>query len=189
MIGTLPQSSLRKFWMLAAAALTGSKWSFMALGNRSKFFPNYFLMCFNKETLTMARTLNVELISRFFSILASASDVLGHQGTFMVLALLLHFVALGVIWFVFLFQRKCAQLVLKKIHLARLFTGEYCFAFPAAGLGCWGFQDASRVWYVAVSGCSGWQWNEAEGLSQATNKCLAWVWMPLPFFDLALTKR
>lgn len=27
------------------------------------------------------------------------------------------------------------------------------------------------------------------GIPQATNKCLAIVWMPLPFFDLELTKR
>lgn len=104
----------------------------------------------------MARTLNVELMGRFFSVLASATDVLGHQGTLMVLALLWLFVALGVMGVVFLFQRKRAHLPLKKIYLARLFTGEYCFASPAAGLGCWGFQDASRVWYMAVPGCSGW---------------------------------
>lgn len=144
----------------------------MALGNRSKFFPNYFLMCFNKETLAMARAWNVELIW-FFSVLASATDVLGHKGTFMVLALLWLFVALGVIEFVFLFQRKCAHLLLKEIHLVRLFTGKYCFASPAAGLGCWGFQDASRVWYMAVPGFSGCSGMRLDGLPQATNKCLA----------------
>lgn len=110
--------------------------------------------------LTTTRTLNVEFIW-FLSVLASATDVLYHEGTFMVLALLWLFVALGVIWFVFLCQRKCAHLLLKKIHLARLFTGKYCFASPAAGLGCWSFPEASSVWYMAVLGCCGWQWNEA----------------------------
>lgn len=85
-----------------------------------------------------------------------------------ILPLLWLFVALGVIGFVFLFQRKCAHLLLKKIHLAGLFTGKYCFASLAAGLGCWGFRDASSVWYTAVLGCYGWQWNEG-GWMQLTS--------------------
>lgn len=52
----------------------------MALGKRNKFFPDYFLMCFSKEMLTIARTLNVEFIW-FFSVLASATDVLCQQGS------------------------------------------------------------------------------------------------------------
>lgn len=120
----------------------------------------------------MASTLNVELIG-FFSALASATDVLGHQGTFMVLALLWLFVALGAIGFMFLFQRKHAHLLLNKIHLAGLFTGRYCFASPAAGLGCWSFQDAAEfgTWqFLAVPDGNGMR---LDGFTQATNKCPA----------------
>ena len=82
-----------------------------------------------------------------FSILASATGVLCHQVTFTVLSLLCLFVALGVVvtGFVLLFQRVCAHLLLKKIHLARLFPGEYCFASRATELGCLGFQDAGMA--------------------------------------------
>lgn len=56
-------------------------------------------------------------------------------------------VALGVVvtGFVLLFQRVCAHLLLKKIHLARLSPGEYCFASLATELGCLGFQDAGML--------------------------------------------
>lgn len=69
-----------------------------------------------------------------------------HQVTFTVLSLLWLFVALGVVvtGFVLHFQRARARLLLKKIHLARLFLGDYCFA-SLTELGCLGFQDAGIV--------------------------------------------
>lgn len=69
--------------------------------------------------------------------LAPATDVLCHQVTFTVLSLLWLFVALAVVvtGFVLLFQSVCAHLLLKKIHLAILSPGEYCFASLATELG------------------------------------------------------
>lgn len=93
--------------------------------------------------------------------------------SFMVLALLWLFVALGVIWFMFLFRRKCACLLLQEIHLARLFTGKYCFASPAAGLSAGVFRMPAEfgTWQLlAVPDSSGMR---LDGFPQATNKCLA----------------
>jgi len=53
------------------------------------------------------------------------------------------FVALGVVvaGFVLVLRRACAHLLLKQIHLGKLFLGEYCFASLAAELGCLALQD------------------------------------------------
>lgn len=186
MLGTLPQSSLRKFWMLAAAALTDSKWNIMALGNRRKFFPNYFLMCFNKEMLAMARTLNVELMW-FFSVLASATDVLGyHSWSWLFCGSLGLLEWLGLCSFskgnvLICSWRKsiwqdCSQVNIA-LHLMVQGWGSGVFWMPT-GFGTWQLL-------AVPNGCG----MRLDGLPQATNKCLAWVWMPLPSCDLALTKR
>lgn len=145
--GRLPQARLRKFWMLVTATHSESKWSIMSLASMNKFFPNYLLMCFNKKMLSMVRTLNVEFHMFFlnagvcYRCVVPSSDIHG----------LVSSVSLCGSWcrsdwvYIAFPKSMCSFLFLKKIHLARLFPGKYCFASLATELGCLGFQGAGMV--------------------------------------------
>lgn len=80
----------------------------------------------------------------------------------------------------------CGHLLLRKIHLAGLFPGEYCFASLATELRPLGFQDAGMGFgtcqFSVVTDDNGMRPYRCPGHIW----CLPWDWM---LFDLGLTKR